>query len=379
MGVYVLKRAVGVAKNATVYGLQPVFYFPILKPLPEWTKPAERTVSEVKVLAWPTFYVPKLFKFLDGYWVDRAVRKAVRTLEEPDEAVDIDVVDAHFGYPEGVGCVRAARALGKSVFLTLRGLEADYPAGSRIRKQLEKAIRDADGCICVSHGLKELAIDAGATPDKVRVIHNAVDRDRFFPGRKIEERKALGINEQTPLIVSVGHLLDVKRHHILIRAFSIARDAVPSAKLVVIGRKMHEPDYPARLRKLVEELQLGDSVLFTGGLTPDEVATWLRASDLFALASRREGCCNAILEALCTGLPIVATPAGDNEYFVRDGENGYLTPFDDEQAMASALVRALRKEDWDRGGISAAISGRSWTNVGREVHDFFATNLQGKS
>ena len=370
-GVYVMKRALGLALTTRVYALQPVFYFPLLKPLPDWIQLGPRQENNVRIFAWPTFYLPKWFKFLDSYWVSIAVERAIITLQTSGAIEDIDIIDAHFGYPEGVGCVRAARRLGKSVFITLRGLEADYPIGSRIYRQLARALRNADGCICVSHGLRALAIGAGATPEKVCVIHNAVDRVRFYPGHSDLERKKVGLEIGRPTVISVGHLLDVKRHHVLIKAFSHVREAMPDAKLVIVGRKMHEPEYPAYLQRLVQDLQLSDSVSLTGGLSPDEVATWLRASDVFALASRREGCCNAILEALASGLPVVATPAGDNGYFIHDGQNGYLTPFDDDRAFGDSLIAALRKTDWDRDRIVGTSPAGDWASVGMEVRKFF--------
>jgi glycosyltransferase involved in cell wall biosynthesis len=76
---------------------------------------------------------------------------------------------------------------------------------------------------------------------------------------------------------------------------------------------------------------------------------------VFALATSREGCCNAILEALAAGRPVVTTPAGDNAHFVRDGVNGCIVPIDDAAATAAALERTLSRPDWDAEAISAVL------------------------
>ena len=110
---------------------------------------------------------------------------------------------------------------------------------------------------------------------------------------------------------------------------------------------------------------------FVGRIPSAEVARWLQAADVFALATSREGCCNAILEALAAGRPVVTTPAGDNAHFVRDGVNGYVVPIDDAEATAAALERALSRKDWDAEAISAGLEVGGWDDVARDVLGFF--------
>ncbi len=135
---------------------------------------------------------------------------------------------------------------------------------------------------------------------------------------------------------------------------------------------MHEPQYPTELRALCERLGVTDNVSFAGRLSATAVASWLSAANLFALASKREGCCNAVLEALACGLPVITTPVGDNTWFVKDGENGYIVPVDDSRAMAHALSAALERKDWDGDRICAGLQIGDWDCVAAEVLDFFA-------
>jgi mannosyltransferase len=111
-------------------------------------------------------------------------------------------------------------------------------------------------------------------------------------------------------------------------------------------------------------------VQFVGNLPQHQVVQWLRAADVFALGTEREGCCNAVLEALACGVPVVTTPAGDNAWFVKDGVNGFIVPVDDAGAMEAALARTLARADWDRNRISRELPVGTWDDVGRSVVDF---------
>lgn len=139
---------------------------------------------------------------------------------------------------------------------------------------------------------------------------------------------------------------------------------------------MHEPDYPEELRNLCRRLNLLERVTFTGKLPESDVVNWLNAASVFALASRREGCCNAILEALACGLPVVATPVGDNPHFVRDNVNGFLVTVDDRADMARGIMAVLDRPDWDRDRISAGLQIGDWNSVAAKVTGFMRGRVE---
>src|SRR6056297_1031958 len=356
-GLFVMRRLQAIGRQAKLEVLQPLPWFPAVRALPEWARQPEHEALGIPVRHAPMFYLPQVFKHLDGYWLARAVGERLRALRDSGS---LDVIDAHFGYPDGAGCVRVGRQLGVPVFMTIRGVEEDYLEIPAIARRIRTALRLADGCICVSHSLRDTIVSAGAAPDRVRVIHNAVDRQTFRVRDQAQARAGLGIGSDEKLVVSVGNLLSVKRHDILLQALADVTRREPAARLVIIGGAMHEPEYPAQLHRLVAELGIGERVTFAGRLPPDVVADWLAAADVFALASRREGCCNAVLEALASGVPVVATRVGDNPWFVRDGENGFIVPPGDKTAMARALGQALARPVWDRSHISAGLDVGDW-------------------
>jgi glycosyltransferase involved in cell wall biosynthesis len=317
-------------------------------------------------------YVPGLFKHWDGRLLERAVLKRLRTQVSGGP---LDLIDAHFGYPDGVGAVRAAGRLGLPAFVTVRGLETDYLRDPAIAPQLIDALKQAAGCISVSHSLKTLVTGHGVPEERVRVIPNAVDRSAFFPGEKSEARARLGIASDDALIVSVGTMIALKRHHVVIQALAELRKWRPGATLAIIGMERDEPEYTSGLRKLAEDLGVLAAVRFVGAVPPDEVARWLTAANVFCLVSAREGCCNAVLEALACGRPVVTTSVGDNAHFVVEGSNGYLVPVDDVVGTARALAEALVVHRWDPQSISSTLPIGSWDDVAHQVVDFFRERL----
>ena len=371
-GLFVMRRLEAMSRVADLKVFQPIPWFPMVNSLQAWAKQRSHESLGVLVEHAPMFYVPKFFKGLDSYWLYRSIRERLALLKANGE---LDLVDAHFAYPDGVGSLRVAEELGVPAFITMRGVEEDYLKIPVIARQIKAALRSVDGCICVSHSLRDAAVTAGVDPQRVAVIHNAVNRTMFQPRDRATAKRILGVDCDTRIIVSVGNLLSVKRHDVLIQALAQLDCNSTTVRLVIIGGTMHESAQPAALRKLCDDLGVTDRVTFTGRLAPADVANWLDAADVFALASRREGCCNAVLEALASGTPVVATAVGDNERFVHNGTNGYIVPVDNSTAMSQAIGTVLEREEWDRDHISRLLEVGDWDRVATDVMEFLASCL----
>lgn len=371
-GIFVLNRLAALSGIANVRIVQPVPWCPQVAPLPAWARTPTHEADGVEIVHAPMFYVPRVFKSLDGYWLERALAPVAK---RSHARAPLDLIDAHFGYPEGVGSLRVARRLGVPVFITIRGFENEYLHKPIIGPMLADAMRSAAGCVSVSHSLRELAIEHGVDPAKVRVVHNAIERSIFHPGDAAAARARLGLPATGRLIVSVGHLISRKRHHVLIEAFARVRARYPDATLAIIGGKAFEPEYPGQLTKLAQDLGVADAIRFVGNVPPTAVADWLRAAAVFALGTAREGCCNAVLEALGAGVPTVTTPVGDNAHFVKSGANGFLVPVDDAAAMAEAIAAVFARDSWDRERISAELAVGTWQKIARDVLNFFEETL----
>lgn len=366
-GVFVLNRLRAMSASADVVAVQPIPYFPGVKPLPDWTR-RERHLDGLRVIHAPMLYVPGVLKSADGLWLARAVSAVIERLHADSP---LDAIDAHFGYPEGVGCARVARKLGVPYFVTVRGVENEYVARPPIAGQMLGALRGAAGCISVSHSLRDVIVRHGVDPSRVKVVHNAIDSSVFRTGDRDAARRAVGVPAEVPLIVSVGHLVSRKRHHVLVDAFARIVKSRPDARLAIIGARAFERRYPDDLIALAARLGIGHAVRLVGNIPPLQVADWLRAADVFALATAREGCCNAVLEALACGVPVVTTGAGDNAHFVENGTNGAIVPVDDAESLAAAIDAALGRA-WDRAAIAARLAREvgDWSAVAGRVLEF---------
>jgi phosphatidylinositol alpha-1,6-mannosyltransferase len=115
------------------------------------------------------------------------------------------------------------------------------------------------------------------------------------------------------------------------------RECMPSVQLVVVG------DGPERinLQRLAKQLEVSDSVSFTGQVPQDQVALYLRAADVFALYSGYEGLPHIVLEAMLAGTPVVASAKGGIPEVIKDGETGRLVAWGDEVRLHDALLEVL--------------------------------------
>ncbi len=214
--------------------------------------------------------------------------------------------------------------------------------GHRARKYA--AIRRAvsplvDRYIPLSRELEDwLANVVGVPRRKIVRIYNGVDGERFRPaqgGREPLPRPGFAPPDAV-VIGAVGRMATVKNQPLLARAFAklAARADIDAAKLrlVMVGDGPLRPEVEA----IIAAAGLGERVWLAGAR--DDIPAFYRGFDIFALPSDTEGISNTILEAMASGLPVVATDVGGNPELVVDGETGRLTPAGDPQAMADALA-----------------------------------------
>ncbi len=164
-------------------------------------------------------------------------------------------------------------------------------------------------------------------PKRIVLIPNGVDAERFSPRTSARARRG-----ERVMIGTLGNLRPEKGLADLIRAAVLVREHCPEARFVVWGDGPLRPD----LDRSIEELGLGGVVELRGRTTAPEAA--LRELDIFALPSLSEACSNGLLEAMATGLAVVATRVGGNLALVEDGDSGLLVPAGDPAALAKALT-----------------------------------------
>jgi glycosyltransferase involved in cell wall biosynthesis len=324
--------------------------------------PARGTEGGLPV-AYPTFfYVPGILRGLNGVFLFASSARAVAALRRER---DFDVVDAHFTYPDGFAAALIALWLKKPLVITEHGTLAALASIRRRRPALAWALRRAARVIAVSGELAREAVALGAGEDRVAVIENGVDTRRFAPRDRREARRQLGLPEEGPILVSVGHLSRRKGHHRVIDVLPEVIREAPGVRYAVIGGASPEGDTGPALREQARRLGVERHVVWAGVVPPDEVARWLGAADVFVLSSDFEGCPCSVYEAMAAGLPVVSTRVGEVERMVPEGM-GILVGVDDREGLRDAIVRALGRA-WDTDAIRTYAEGKSWEGGARRI------------
>jgi sugar transferase (PEP-CTERM/EpsH1 system associated) len=235
----------------------------------------------------------------------------------------------------GMDGVIAARIAGiRQVVHGEHGWTLDDPYGRssgriRARRFLSRWVREYT---CVSQGMERWLRSTVRVGVPVTQIYNGVDSERYRPADGEERVRAeLGISKDEFVVTICGRLDPIKDHSTLFRAFASVRSAGVATRLLVVG------DGAERQRL---EREAGDGTVFLGDR--QDVPDILRATDVFALTSLNEGISNTILEAMATGLPVVATRVGGNTELVVQDETGVLVDPRDSTAVAGSLLEYHR-------------------------------------
>lgn len=277
----------------------------------------------------------------------RVFERAARALLA--EGYQFDLIDAHYLYPDGVAAVRAARALGKPVILTARGSDVTQLAGfPRQRAMILDAVYKADAVIAVAKALKDGLIAIGAPAEKITVMRNGVDLEKFRPLDRAAIRKRMALNGR--VIASVGALIDRKGHDIAIRAIAKLSDAT----LLIAG----EGPERRRLEALAEAEGVADRVQFFGAVEHERLVDIYNAADALMLASSREGWPNVLLEAMACGAPVVASNAGGCAEVVRSPDAGRIVETRDPDVFAQALKSVFTASD--RAAVRRYAEAHDW-------------------
>ena len=248
------------------------------------------------------------------------------------EGFDFDLIDAHYYYPDGVAASLLAKWLGKPFVVTARGTDLNLiPQYAFPRKLILKTAAEAYASIGVCKALMDTLGDLGADRSKLHVFRNGVDLERFQPEDKTAARTRLGLTANR-ILLSVGHLVERKGHHIAIEALTQLPQDV---HLVIAGSGPEETN----LRNLSSRLGLENRVLFAGQLPNSDLKWWYSAADVLTLCSSREGWANVLLEAMACGTPVVATNICGTPEVVNTPEAGCLMESRTPESLARSITQ----------------------------------------
>lgn len=248
---------------------------------------------------------------------------------------DFDILHAHSAIPTGLIGVIVAKILKKPIFITVHGMDINNFENSSIFKRLITfSLNNCTKTIAVSDNLAKKMRYLKINQNKIVILRNAVDTNRFKPLRNKNLRKYYKIEDDEILILFVGYLDTFKGIFELIDAFGEIKQIYNNIKLMIIGNgpKKHE------LENRVLALDLEKSVMFTGNLKPDEMHSYYQAADIFTLPSYTEGLPLAVLEAMSCGIPVIASNVGGIPEIIRNNENGFLIPPRNNKILKDKLI-----------------------------------------
>ena len=262
----------------------------------------------------------------------------------------IDLIDAHVFYPDGVAAVRLAEEVGRPVCVTARGTDLNlYPKFPGLRRQIEWAARRADALITVCDALQRPLLDMGIDPTKITTLRNGVDLDLFRPLDPDDARRRWAVDGR--IIISVGWLIERKGHHLVIEAMK----SLPDTTLLIAGAGEDR----GRLERQIAVAGLSGRVRLLGELAHEDLPSLYSAADALVLASSREGWANVLLEAMACGTPVVATAVWGTAEVVAAPAAGVLIKERSGTAIAEG-VRTLFALLPERAATRAYAERFSW-------------------
>ena len=354
-GVFVENRLRHLVASGEVksFVVAPVPYFPSsARYFRDWARYAQVDRQEMRyglAIYHPRFpVIPRLGTSISPVLLAAATIRFVRRLLT--NGVNIDAIDAHYFYPDGVAAVWIGRRLRCPVVITARGTDINLiPHYALPRRMIRWGIAKADRLIAVSEALKRALVDLGAASDGVEVLRNGVDLSMFYPTDRRVARQGLGLTR--PTLLSVGHLIERKGHDRVIEAMR----QLPDFDLLIVGEG---PDREV-LGHLARCVGVADQVRFLGALPHATLPEVYSAADALVLASSREGWPNVLLEAMACGTPVVAANNWGNPEVVKTPACGVLMEQNTPEGIACA-VRTLFADLPARGATRAYSEDFSW-------------------
>ncbi len=356
-GVFVenrLRHLVGTGEASSVV-LAPVPFFPSAAPaFGAWSRYARVPRLEQRhglTIHHPRFpVIPRVGMSLAPWLLYRASLPAARRLHAEHR---FEAIDAHYFYPDGVAAIWIGQALGLPVVITARGSDiTQLPDFPRPRRMIQAAIARAAGLIAVSFALRDRLIELGADPARTVALRNGIDTAMFHPVDRKAARAALGLTG--PTLISVGGLIERKRHHLTIAAMR----HLPGFALLIVG----EGPERAALQAQIESLGLADRVRLLGPQPHAALPQFYGAADAMVLASSREGWANVLLESMACGTPVIASDIPGNPEVVRAPEAGVIVAANTADGIAGA-ARALLASPPDRAATRAYAERHGWAET----------------
>ncbi|RMF97448.1 MAG: glycosyltransferase family 1 protein [Candidatus Schekmanbacteria bacterium] len=246
-----------------------------------------------------------------------------------------DVIHAHKGLALSLS-LAALVGNRKTVLVANRGVMFPLDIFNSIKYRLSRL----DGVVAVSNVVREIMIkSSGIQADKVRVIYGGTDLERFdYRISPTKIRNEFNVRDSYPLVGIIANIRRWKGHIYFVEAAKKVVEKFPKALFFIVGRYNEERETFKQLNRRIDELGIGDKLIFTG--FREDVPEIISAMDITVNASYDgEGLTGTIRESFAMKTPVVATKIAGNPELVIDGKTGILVPPKDSSALAEGIIK----------------------------------------
>ncbi len=253
------------------------------------------------------------------------------------------------------------------------------PKRSPFHKSLIKyTLKKADLVICDSETLRKGILELGTSPNKINIVYDGIDTKKFNPRQKNEGLKSrLGISG-APSIICIRNLKPVYNVEMLIKAIPVILKQVPEARFI-IGGDGEQGEY---LQDLANSLEVSHAISFLGWIPHHELPEYLASSDVYVSTSISDSTSLSLQEAMACELAPVVTDLPANREWVTHGENGFIVPVGDYEALASKVSYLITnigvRDKFGKTGrkiiIEKAVHHREMDRMGKIYQDLIGSN-----
>lgn len=329
-----------------------------------------------------TFSIPylrppgNLYNRWSGLVAFEAMKRKALELHNKEK---FDIIYATDFFPDGDAAVRLSKYLNLPAACLSIGVDVNITANSSkiIYRHFVRTVKMLDGTLaCGQNVADRIEAITGKSP---LCVYGVLDLEEFSPlSDKTSQRKELGLPPDKTIALYAGYLMKRKGVYELVQAFERIQRKCPDVLLVMCGCGPEEK----QLRTLIHEKGIGHIIRMVGEVEPEQMNKWMKASDLFVLASHTEGMPNVVMEAMACGLAVVATTVGGLPEAIGDSGGAILVPHGDVNALENAIAKVVNdnqlRTDMQTAGRNRAEEKFAVTRNARLILDYLREIVEKK-